>query len=427
MMGSWIRRAGFWTLDALKGGIIRKHYYDIKDIMESETLNNKQLELLLAHALNTVQFYKDFNNFKNICEFPVLTKNDYKENYDNFKSDLYLNKPLHKMSTSGSTGTPFTVLQNMNKRKRMFADLIYFNEIAGQKLGEKYMYIKVWPKKRSKIESIKQNEVTIDILHLNEEVLSSVQYILKKDKTINSILAYPSTYEILADYLLKKGDTPDMFNIKTVFSGAALLDKETKKKTSKVFDCPIIDRYANMENGLLAQTPSTYGKFIVNRASYYIELLKLESNESVETGGVGRIVVTDLYNFAMPIIRYDTGDLAVSDDNDRNSLKSFKNIQGRRVDMIYDTKGNPLTPHTWSVNMRKYSKLRQWQFIQEDKKRYVLRVNGEEGIYSMEDFDNTLRAILGTDADIKIQFVNEMPVLSSGKFKNTICNYKPDS
>ena len=54
------------------------------------------------------------------------------------------------MSTSGSTGTPFTVLQNMNKRKRMFADLIYFNEICGQKLGEKYMYIKVWPKEKIK-------------------------------------------------------------------------------------------------------------------------------------------------------------------------------------------------------------------------------------------------------------------------------------
>ena len=116
----------------------------------------------------------------------------------------------------------------------------------------------------------------------------------------------------------------------------------------------------------------------------------------------------------------------MSNDNYRNNLR-FSHIQGRKIDLIYDTKRNPLTPHTWTVHMRKYSKLSQWQFIQEDKKMYILRVSGEEGIYSMEDFDNTLKAILGTDADIKIQFVDEIPVLSSGKFRTIICNYKPDS
>ncbi|NLK10966.1 MAG: phenylacetate--CoA ligase family protein [Staphylococcus equorum] len=424
MIGASLRRTIFWTIDALSNGNTRKHYYNIKEIMEGDSLNGSQLNLLLEHAKNFVPFYKNLK-FSRFEELPILTKNDYKKDYDALQSEYYLNKPLHQMSTSGSTGTPFTVNQNMDKRKRTVAELIYFNEIAGQKLGDRYLYIKTWPMKKSTIESIKQNVIPIDILHLNEETLEKIRVTLKRDKSVKSILAYASTYKVLVDYLSDSGDTSEMFNIKAIFSSSALLDKETKEKLNQVFDCPIIDRYSNQENGVLAQTKSTLGEFYINRASYHIELLKLDSDKPAEAGELGRIVLTDLYNFAMPMLRYDTGDLAISDDEDRDSLKTLRSIQGRRVDIIYDTKGNVLTPHTWSVNMRKYSNLKQWQFIQEDKKRYVLKVNGGKGVYSKEDFDNTLRSILGSDAEIEIQYVDEIPVLSSGKFKNTICNYKP--
>lgn len=75
------------------------------------------------------------------------------------------------MSISGSTGTPFTIYQDMNKRKRTIAYLFYFNEIAGQKLGDRYMYIKAFPKVNSKKENFKKNVIPIDILKLNESSL----------------------------------------------------------------------------------------------------------------------------------------------------------------------------------------------------------------------------------------------------------------
>ena len=167
-------------------------------------------------------------------------------------------------------------------------------------------------------------------------------------------------------------------------------------------------------------------ELLVNRASYHIELLKLDSDEPVGKGELGRVVITDLYNYAMPIIRYDTGDMAVVSESSNDDKMFLKQIEGRRVDMIYDTKGRALTSHTWGVYMWKFDKLKQYQFIQEGEKEYVLKVNGADGIYTSEEFDETLRAILGEDANIDIQYVDEIPVLSSGKFKKTICNYKKD-
>lgn len=425
MIGSRLRRNVFWTIDMLNNRKTRKNYIEIKRLMESNTSNKNQLSLLLKHAIQSVPFYKNFN-FTNIEEFPVLTKNDYKENYNIYQSEHYLDKQLHQMSTSGSTGTPFTVYQNMNKRKRTVADLIYFNDIAGQKLGDRFMYIKAFPEPKTRIESLKQNVIAIDILKLNNNVLEGIRTTLKKDKLITSILAYASSYEQLGNYLHKMGDNPEMFNLKALFSSSALLTDDTKNKLVEVFGCPVIDRYSNQENGVLAQTRDTFGEFHINRASYYIELLKIDSDEVAEKGELGRITITDLYNFAMPMIRYDTGDLAISDDDDRKSLSTLRNIQGRRVDIIYDTKGNMLTPHTVSVHMKRYEKLKQWQFIQDDKNNYILKANGAEGIYTRVDFENTLRSILGSDAEIEIQYVDEIPVLASGKFKNTICNYKPN-
>lgn len=422
MVRKTLRGFVFWGIDSFKGQTIKQHYNDIKQIMESNAHNSKQLQSICNYAHNNVPFYIPLKS-SDFSDLPVITKNHYKEMYESFQSQDSTNV-YHRMSTSGSTGTPFTVNQDKAKRERTMAEVIYFNEIEGQVLGQKYMYFKAWPEKKSKVERFKQNLVPIDILKLDEVALESIRSTLKNDKQINSCLAYASSYEILSQYMYDKGDTSSMFNLKVIFSSSSLLKEETREKLESIFGCPIIDRYSNQENGILAQTNSNSRVFKVNRASYYIELLKLDSDETAEAGELGRIVVTDLYNHAMPIIRYDTGDLAISDDLDRQNISTLRSIQGRRIDMVYDTQGNVLTPHSISVHMKRYGKLKQWQFIQEDKNYYILKVNGAEGVYKEMDFIDSLKVILGEDANIQVKLVNEIPVLASGKFKNTICNYK---
>ena len=433
MFGSWIRRTGFWILDALKGGTIRNHYKDIVNKM-SDNYNDRgkqQLEALLEYAKSTTPFYRRLNSQKllnSIEDFPIVTKMDYKEQFDAFQSEVYLDKPKHQMSTSGSTGTPFTVNQDMNKRKRVLAEIIYFNEICGQKLGDKYIYFRVWTDKnrKSRLERFMQNLVPVDILHLDDANLEKIRCLLKRDKSIKSALAYASTYEHLVNYLTTCGDNPGMFNINLFVTSSEVLDMQYKKRIKETIGCDIIDRYSNQENGIIAQTPDMSDEFIVSTASYYVELLKLDSDEDAADGELGRIIVTDLYNFAMPMIRYDTGDLAIKCEASYGGIKKFKAVQGRRVDTIYDTKGNRLTPISICNYMWGYTKLKQYQFIQEDAKKYTLKVNGAEGIYAKDEFERTLKGILGSDAEIDIQFVDTIPVLASGKFKKTICNYMPE-
>ena len=76
--------------------------------------------------------------------------------------------------------------------------------------------------------------------------------------------------------------------------------------------------------------------------------------------------------------------------------------------------------------MWKYDKLKQYQFIQEGQKEYLLKLNGAEGIYDDEEIQEYLKTVLGNDAEIKIEHVTGIPVLASGKFKKTVCHYHPE-
>jgi phenylacetate-CoA ligase len=216
-----------------------------------------------------------------------------------------------------------------------------------------------------------------------------------------------------------------MFNIRLFVTGSEVLDMQYKKCIKETIGCDIVDRYSNQENGIIAQTPDMSDEFVVNTASYYVELLKLDSDENADSGELGRIVITDLYNFAMPIIRYDTGDTAISCGKENGQIRQFKSLQGRQVDVIYDTRGSRITPLVLGAHLWGLDKLKQYQLIQEDAKKYVFKANDADGVYSKQVLDKIVRNILGQDAEIDIQFVDTIPVLASGKFKRTVCNYKP--
>lgn len=133
MLAEKLRKLGFWVLDFLNGGYVREHYKDIKKIINNndDSNNLKKLNLLLNHAVNTTEFYSQYKNFNNLKDFPIINKKIIKKNFEQFISRKYKDKKLHSMTTSGSTGTPLTVYQDFNKRKRVLAEIIYFGELCG--------------------------------------------------------------------------------------------------------------------------------------------------------------------------------------------------------------------------------------------------------------------------------------------------------
>lgn len=434
MFSEWIRRYGFWMLDFIKGSNVRNHLNDIKYIMDNVNdpwVKKKQdnyLNQILSYAREKVPYYQNIKSV-DLKHFPIINKNIIKECYQEFQSIDYKERKVFELHTSGSTGTPFVVRQDANKRNRVFAEMMYFWEKAGYKIGMKYVFFRIWTNinRKNKITAWARNIVMYDILRLDKANLELVRNLLKSDKKIKMLISYASTFDNLANYLYSCGDNPDMFSVNTILSSSEVLQETTRVKLKSVFGCNIVSLYSNQENGVLAQECINNTEFHLNTASYYFEFLKLDKDEPAEINEPARIIVTDLFNHAMPLIRYDTGDIALQKDFDECGWQTrvVQSILGRIMDCIYDTSGRIISPLTITNYMWPFNRLLQFQFIQESKKRYILKLNGAQGIYQDQEFIEVFKPLLGYDADIEIQHVNEIPVLESGKRKHVVSNYKP--
>ena len=124
----------------------------------------------------------------------------------------------------------------------------------------------------------------------------------------------------------------------------------------------------------------------------------------------------------MPIIRYDTGDLAIAADYSDGNYK-FSEVLGRKFDMIYNTKGELVIPHTF-LNIEDYSECKQFQFIQVGEKEYKFKINGDYGKTDEKATWEYFKDLLGEDATLNFEYVEEIPILSSGKHQKVISRYK---
>ena len=194
MLDSVIRRFGFWMADFVKGGNIRKAYKDIKKIMNLPYEDMRKIQVryemnLINHAKETTAYYANtLAGISKLEDCPVIDKNILKENYEAFQSYKYKNEKKHYMSTSGSTGTPFTIIQDMRKRSRVLAELIYFNEKVNNNIGDKFIFFRVWTvnNRESKLKFWMKNEIPIDILHFTDENFEKIRKVLKTKKNVNN-------------------------------------------------------------------------------------------------------------------------------------------------------------------------------------------------------------------------------------------------
>jgi phenylacetate-CoA ligase len=386
-----LRNNAFWILDYIKGGQVKKYLADVAFGVEksnfetSKRSQQKCLEQLLFHASRTTPFYNDFKEVRELTEYPVIRKTMIQDNFNAFRSKNHLKSNNHKVSTSGSTGASFFLYQDMGKRQRNSADVIYFTKEAGYKIGSRLYELKVWRdhNKRSKFKSKLQNIVQFDISKLTDhkidEFLNLIQSDVHKEKCL---LGFASAYEMIALYLERHDLYYKDLGISAAISSSEYLNSYTKTTLGNRFQTQVLSRYSSEELGIIAQQTLKHpNHFVINHASYKIELLNFDSNEPVNPGEFGRIVITDLFNYAMPIIRYDTGDVAKMGVHP-DGTTYFEEIQGRKMDMLYDTSGNIVSSFVVYTKFYKHYRLiKQYQFIQQSKKTYEIKLNLRRGSF----------------------------------------------
>lgn len=425
-----IRYYMYWLVQYIKRSEVKRHYNQIKFINEnynseeSKIIRDKNLNKLLHHAVATVPFYKKISNFKTLQDFPVIHKNTITSNIKHFTSETYINKKLKHVYTSGSTGSPFKVSQNKSKVDRNTADNLYFSNQVGFNVGHKLYYIRHWAGalKKNKFVAWAQNIVPVEVQSFNDEYIEKLVKEIKRSNSTKGFLGHSSAFDIICKYLDKTKAGPINSNVKSIIAMAEGLSDYTKKNMQKYFNCPTVSRYSNTENGLFAMqsTTSENSTFNINWASYFIEILKLNDDTPAKPNEAGRIVITDFFNYAMPLIRYDTGDIGVIDNS--VSPPVFSSIEGRKMDVILNTKAKIVSSFLFYLAFE-FDGINETQFIQEEKNVYTLKLNIKPEFNSEIEIIEELKIRLGNDAIINVMYVDNIPLLSSGKMKLTINNF----
>ena len=423
-----VRRQSFWALDFLKGSKIIKRVNDIAFILENyqdpESIRLRALRLknLIKHATESVPFYMELENVRELSDFPIINKNLIRDNFDAFRSSEFDGAALFSKYTSGSTGTPFRIYHDKYKKLQNTADTLYFAKKAGFELGQKLVYLRHWDQynRKNKLAAFVQNILMHPVSNLKDEQIADLIQKITTDKSPKAMLSYASALTTICNYLTKIESDPIDANMKSIIAMSEYLSPDIKEQLKFYFGVEGLSRYSNVENGIIAQQFPGSPIFHINWASYNVEILELDSDKPVAIGKPGRIVITDLYNYSMPLIRYDTGDIGyLKNDDPFNGAPYLQHVEGRKMDMIYNTQGELITSYI-TYHLLKYDKIKQFQLIQENHNTYIIKLNVyndfDQQNYIIDEFKNHL----GEDANIKVIYVNDIPLLHSGKRKLVI-------
>ena len=426
-LGEVARRTAFNALDKVKGGHLKKlKMTNMHEIVHGVTdeYADRRLEKILSYASTNCAFYRDLKEHAVLADFPVQNKGDFIAHYENILSDEFkpVRNSLTKLSTSGSTGTPFTVLADPEKMNHVNMNFMSVMELNGFRLGMKRAEFRAWIKGKntiSKTKSIKNNLMMYDISNMGDEALAEICERIKREK-IQVLVTYSSALTALSQYVDRKQIDTSSWDVEMIFTMGEAMPQATKELAAKVFHTVPVRSYGNNENGFVAVSLNGSDEYTIDLYNYKVEILSLTSDQPVPDGELGRIVVTDYYNRAFPMIRYDTGDTGRmetwKDEEGRNHAK-FTEIYGRRGSMLYNTSGEPLSIHVFmNVLLNFEGILRQAKCIQMEVDSYVLYLNPvDKATLNEEEVLKAYRHYLGEDAKIQVIYVDNLPIQQSGK------------
>ena len=312
-----------------------------KSDKDFETYVSQRKESILQYHRTHNAFYKskvkdiDLNNWEDI---PVMTKKDLQQPLSQLLSNGFNSKNVYVNKTSGSSGDPFIFAKDKFCHALTWAQImdrfswytIDFNSskqarFYGIPLDKKGYY-------KERIKDFFANRYRFSVFDLSDSAFENVleKFRLTRFDYING---YTSPIVQFAKFLERKNvvlkDICPTLNVCVVTS--EMLFEDDRELLEQQFGIPVINEYGASELDLIAfENPSS--EWQVNSETLFVEILDNE-NKSLPNGTEGRVVITSLYNKAIPFIRYDIGDVGVLSRQSTLRKPILEKLVGRTNDI----------------------------------------------------------------------------------------------
>jgi phenylacetate-CoA ligase len=421
------------------------HQLEESQWMPREKIREAQREKLmplLSHAASHVPYYReefgrlgiiseDIKGLEDLGRLPVLKKNIIRDNFSRLVADNVAPKVCWPSSTSGSTG--FTLDFYHDRRTSNFTRALGLrgNEWTGWTIGDRHAVL--WGLTADDMTTGLYGWIKNSVIHrrmflssyeMNNEKMIDFRQRINKFKPL-LIEGYASALNLFSQFL--KDHQLWIYRPKGVISTAETLNSQQREVISSAFHCRVYNRYGSREVSGIAQECEEGSGLHIFAEHVIVEVLN-ERDEPCRPGEIGKIVVTDLDNYAFPFIRYEIGDLGVASEKVcpcGRGLPLLASVEGRVWDVIIGANRNRLVGTFWLVHGIKG--IRQFQVVQDRIGELKLNVVADPGFGEGErqKLIQRVHANCGMDMKVDIQLVDSIPPADSGKHRYIISKVSP--
>jgi len=282
----------------------------------------------------------DIQDIKDLRKIPSLTKQSIRENFTELIPSNINSIDHNHSSTGGSTGDPLVYLLDNDSWSYATANNIVHWERTGYRYSNKYIALGSTSLYVNKNKSIKhvlyyklKNKIGLNGVNMSDKICEEYTQMIKKRK-IKFIYGYASAIYLLAKYVKKKNIRLDII---ACMPTSEVLTDHYCETISEVFNCDIMNSYGASDGGITGFSHNG-GIFEVG-----YNTIVIPENPGEPTS---KILITNLFNYAMPFINYKIGDeviFANKEDAKKYNGQSFEKVLGRISDIIYLENGNVLT------------------------------------------------------------------------------------
>ena len=430
----WDRYEGSVRLRNLRA--LRRSQFDSPDAIHAR--QGQELAVMVRHAAATSPFYRErfasagidplqVGAIGDLAALPLLTKTDIRSRTDEILSDEFRKEDLVPAKTGGSTGVALQVYCDPRCREIRNAAALRSDEWSGWRLGQPMGA--VWGNPpipvtfKNKVRAwLRDRVIYLDTMQVNPRTMDA--FLDDWDRLRPGLLfGHAHSLFILAEHLVARGRRISPSGV--VATSMMLLEAE-RTVMEQAFGIKVTNRYGCEEVSLIACECEQHRGLHLNADHNIVEFLRDDGNPC-SPGEDGRIVVTELINFGMPMIRYEVGDRGVPADRIcpcGRGLPMMETVTGRTADFLVAENGDRVAGISIIENsLTRIPGIRQMQLVQDVPCRVQVNLVPGPG-YGDEveaELISALRKMLGVGFSVQVKRVDAIPPEKSGKYRFSIC------
>ncbi len=405
---------------------------------ELEEYQRRRLAAVLDHALTKVPYYRrllrhlglarsDFRDVEDLRHLPLLRKNALRQYLPSLLADDF--KRYHPVlcTTSGTSGAPLRFF--MDRRSNALEFVYYWRHWswAGYRLGDRFAELSnhffiARPHLRSRdwVYQPHLRRLVLNGLRISAQSAPRLAQGLRRYR-VKYLKGLASGLYFFA-HSLEERRIKDVA-LRAVFSTGELVTGKHRSTIEDVFSCKVLDSYGHMER-TVAVSQCADGGYHIN-SDYGV--LQLGSRRQEGAHEIGRVVGTSLYNYAMPLIRYDVEDeieLATPGTSCPcgRTLPLVSAIRGRVGDIVVTPEGEFVTALFIIPEMIPEAKF--IQFHQTDASTLEVRVVPRQSLaeHTKGEIEDRVRSMIGESMEVRIWAATESDLVrgNSGKLRTVI-------